>query len=225
MKTNVMTNQSKTLFSTKQMVMVSLFSALAYVLMLFHLPYKHLGFLEFEFSDIPAVIAALQFGPLSGVIVELIKNLIKALTASTTGMVGELANFLISCAFIIPVGLLNKLRNIKKRNVTGTDMANKTKSSNAIYMIGTFTIATLAMTLTGALLNYFIMVPLYAKLFGGMDSVTGLASQYVPAIKDLATLVIIGITPYNIVKGIMISVVGYYTYRLLRVSLFRLEGK
>lgn len=223
MKTNTVTNQNRTLFSTKQMVIVSLFSALSYVLMLLHLPYKHLGFLEFEFSDIPAVIAALQFGPLAGVIVEFIKNLIKALTASSTGMVGELANFLISIAFIIPVGLLNKMRNAKNRsnkNTDGTIDAKKQKSGNALFMVFTFTIATLTMTLTGALLNYFIMIPLYAKLFGGLDSVIGFAASYVHAVKDLGTLVIIGITPYNIVKGIMISVVGYYTYRLLKVSLF-----
>jgi riboflavin transporter FmnP len=72
------------------------------------------------------------------------------------------------------------------------------------------------MVVTGAALNYFIMLPLFAKLFGGMDVIVGIASAGVPAIKDLASLVIIGITPYNIVKGIAMSVIGYYTYRLLK---------
>ncbi|MFT4144667.1 MAG: ECF transporter S component [Mobilitalea sp.] len=223
MKTNAATKTNGTLFSTKQTVILGLFSALSYVLMLVHLPYKHLGFLEFEFSDIPAVIAALQFGPLSGIMIEFIKNLIKALTASSTGMVGELANFLISTAFILPVGILNKIRKSKaiERNVNQGAMKANNGIKNAVSMIVIFTIATLCMTLTGALLNYFIMIPLYATLFGGLENVVGLAATTVPAIKDLATMVIIGITPYNILKGIMISVVGYYTYRLTKGVLFR----
>ncbi|MDF2944710.1 MAG: transporter component [Herbinix sp.] len=217
MKTNAVTNQKATIFSTKQMVLISLFAALSYVLMLFKLPYKHLGFLEFEFSDIPAVIAALQFGPLAGVIIELIKNLVKAVTATTTGGVGELANFLISSAYILPVGLLYKLKTAKNSSREKTNLNNnKVKSSSYLYLIFVFSIGTIAMVVTGAVLNYFVMLPLYAKLFGGMESVIGFAAAGVPAIKDLASLVIIGITPYNIVKGIAMSIIGYYTYRLLK---------
>jgi riboflavin transporter len=220
MKSNVVTSQ-RSLFSTKQLVTISLLSALAYVLMLIHLPFKYLGFLEFEFSDIPAVIAALTYGPFAGVVVELVKNLIKALTASTTGMIGELANFLISSAFIIPVGLLHKLR-INKNNQTVKSVGNTTADSkNGLYTLFIFAVGTIAMATAGALLNYFVMLPLYAKLFGGMEVIVGIASANVSAVKDLASLVIIGITPFNIVKGIYISAIGYYTYRFLRGSLLR----
>lgn len=218
MRTNAVTNQ-KSLFSTKQMVTVSLLSALAYVLMLAHLPVKYLGFLEFEFSDIPAVIAALAYGPFAGVVVELVKNLIKALTASSTGMVGELANFIISSAYIIPVGILYKLRKVKKlqaTSVNGKGITSNEKSWNGLYMIFIFVIGTIAMSITGALLNYFVTLPLYAQLFGGMDVIVGIASANVSAVKDLASLVIIGITPFNIIKGIYISIIGYYTYRFLK---------
>ncbi|MDF2485516.1 MAG: rane protein-like protein [Herbinix sp.] len=218
MRTNAVTNQ-KSLFSTKQMVTVSLLSALAYVLMLLHLPVKYLGFLEFEFSDIPAVIAALTYGPFAGVIVELVKNLIKALTASSTGMVGELANFIISSAYIIPVGILYKLRKAKKlqtATANGNGITSSDKTWNGLYMIFIFVVGTVAMSITGALLNYFVTLPLYAKLFGGMDVIVGIASANVSAVKDLASLVIIGITPFNIVKGIYISIIGYYTYRFLK---------
>jgi riboflavin transporter FmnP len=219
MKANVMSNQNKSLFSTRQMVTISLLSALAYVLMLIHLPFKFLGFLEFEFSDIPAVIAALTYGPFAGVVVELVKNLIKALTASTTGMVGELANFLISSAYIIPVGLLYKLRMARKLragNDKVTSPANREKSKSMIYMVIIFGIGTAALALVGALLNYYVMLPLYAKFLGGMDAIVGIASSNVPAVKDLASLILLGITPFNIVKGIYISVIGYYTYRMLK---------
>ncbi len=219
MKSNVMTSQNKSLFSTRQLVTISLLSALAYVLMLIHLPFKYLGFLEVEFSDIPAVIAALTYGPFAGVIVELVKNLIKALTASTTGMVGELANFLISSAYIIPVGLLYKLRMTKKLkagNNKVTSPADTEKSKSAIYMVFIFGVGTVAMAVAGALLNYYVMLPLYAKFLGGMDAIVGIASSNVPAVKDLASLILVGITPFNIFKGIYIAVIGYYTHRMLK---------
>ena len=211
MKTSTIASQNKRLFSTKQIVILGLFSALSYVLMLFRLPYKHLGFLDIEFSDIPAVIAALQYGPLSGVFVELIKNLVKALTATSTSGVGELANFLISSAFIIPVGFLYQLKNKKNLNKT----VKKTKSWNALYMVFIFSIGTISFATMGALLNYFVMLPLYANIMG-MDAIINMAAANVPSIKDVAGLVLIGITPFNILKGIAMSAIGYYTYRLLR---------
>jgi riboflavin transporter FmnP len=214
MKSNTVSSQTSSLLSTKKLVIIALLSALAYALMLIHLPFKYLGFLELEFSDIPAVIAALQFGPLAGVLVELIKNLIKALTASTTGMIGELANFLISSAYMISVGILYKLRMKKKSNATAG--SQEVKAKNGAYMIMTFTVGIIAFATAGALLNYYVMLPLYAKFLGGIDAVVGMASNYLSAIKNLSGMVIIGITPWNIFKGIYISIIGYYIYRFLK---------
>jgi riboflavin transporter FmnP len=133
-------------------------------------------------------------------------------------MVGELANFIISSAYIIPVGILYKLRKVKKFQTVSLNGNGNTsdKARNGLYMIFIFVIGTIAMSITGALLNYFVTLPLYAQLFGGMDVIVGIASANVSAVKDLSSLVIIGITPFNIVKGIYISVIGYYTYRFLK---------
>ena len=80
------TNQrNKKFLQTRQLVIIGMFSALSYILMLIHFPIKYLGFLELEVSDIPAIVACAGFGPISGVLIELIKNLLKALTMSTTG--------------------------------------------------------------------------------------------------------------------------------------------
>lgn len=197
------TNQfaTKRMFTTKEMVLIGLLSALAYVLMLVKFPYKHLGFLELELSDVPAIVAGIIYGPLAGVVVEFIKNLIKVVTASTTGGVGELANFVISIAYIIPVSLLFRKTNIKFKAITA------------------FTIGTISMMLAGCLVNYFVTLPLYAKLFGGMDVVVGAAAANVPMIHDMMSLIIVGITPFNLVKGIVISIAGYFTYKAVRNSL------
>lgn len=192
---NERTMGAKTMFSTRRMVMLALLSALAYVLMLIPLPFKFLGFLELEFSDVPAIIATLAYGPLAGVVVEAIKNLIKAITASQTFFIGEAANFLIISGYIIPLGLLfKKLKNRYKIQIS-------------------FVAAIAGFLAAGIVVNYFITVPLYARLFGGMDNVVNVASAAVPAIKDLATIVILGITPFNLVKGVLISVTGYLVHK------------
>lgn len=190
-----------TLFSTKQMVTLALLSALAYALMLIHLPFKYLGFLELEFSDVPAIIASLAYGPGAGIIVELIKNLIKALTATTTGCVGEMANFLTGACFVGPLGVI----------------FHKAKGKYKVLM--SFAAANIGFIIAGILVNYFITVPLYATLFGGMEAVVGVASATVPAVKDLATVVILGITPFNVVKGILVSITGYLVYKTVRKAI------
>jgi riboflavin transporter len=189
---------SKEVFTTKNLVMIAFLSAIAYVLMLLHLPFKFIGFLELEFSDVPAIIGGIFYGPIVGVIIELIKNLIKALTGTTTSGVGELANFIICSSFVLPASIL--FRRIKGKG-------------RAFVSFG---VATLSMVVVGALANYFVMIPLYAVAFGGMDVVVGVASPMIPAIKDLGTIVLFGITPFNIVKGIVLGIVSNYIYKPLR---------
>lgn len=216
---SIVIQRKRTKITTRELVTIGLLSGLAYVLMLLHLPIKYLGFLEVEFSDIPAVFAALQYGPLAGVFVELVKNLIKALTASSTSGVGELANFIISIAYVIPVGILYKIRKRRICKVnTGTSESKKysTEEKKNAFIIVIFAIGTICMTVTGAILNYYVTVPLFAKLYGGMDTIVGAAEKYLSVIKDLKTLILLGITPFNIVKGAGMSIIGYYTYKYLR---------
>lgn len=184
-------------FSTKKITVIGFFSALSYILMLLHFPFKYLGFLELEFSDIPSIVAALAYGPAAGVLIELIKNLIKAITASTTSGVGELANFVVSICYIIPLGIL-----FKKSFKGKTFLA--------------FVLGCLGFTAAGIVINYFVTVPLYARVFGGMDVVIGVTQKTVPAISSLRDIVILGITPFNIFKAIVISIVGWYCYKLLK---------
>lgn len=183
-------------FTTRAMVTIGLLSALSYVLMLLESP-PFIGFLRLELSDIPAIIGAFQFGPLAGVVIELIKNLIKAITASKTMGVGELANFIISVAFVVPAAIIYR------------KFTHKNKSFIA------FGVATISMTLVGFLMNYFVTIPLYANLYGGIENVLAAATM-IPAIDDKFTLILYGITPFNIVKGIFTGFVGHYTYKLLK---------
>ena len=186
---------SNRIFTTKQIVIIGMLSALSYILMLIHFPVKYMGFLEIEFSDIPAIVASLSFGPGTGILIEFIKNLIKAITASTTGGSGEIANFIVSVGYVLPLGLI----------------FHKTKTKYKTLLA--CTVGTICMVLTGIVINYFITVPLYAALFGGEEAVIGACASVIPAIKNIGKVVILGITPFNIVKGILISVLGVLCYK------------
>lgn len=193
----------KTLFSTRELVTVGLFSALAYVLMLLESP-GYLGFLRIEFSDVPAVLAGFGFGPVAGVFIELVKNLLSALSTKTIGA-GELANFLVGCGCVVPLSIIYRKYKGKHK-----------------YLFG-YIAATIGMCVTGMIVNYFITLPLYSNMFGGVDAligmVGGMAPGFLPQIDSLWKIIIIGITPFNVVKGIMIAIVSYYVFKLVKKPL------
>ena len=191
----------KTLFSTRDLVIVGLFSALAYVLMLLESP-GYLGFLRIEFSDVPAILGGL--GPAAGVFIELIKNIIKALSTKTIGA-GELANFVVGSAYVLPLSIIYRKWKGKHRLLTG-------------YVVGTVT-----MCVAGMIVNYFVTLPLYSNMFGGVDALIGFVGSmtpgFLPEINSLWKIIIIGITPFNVLKGIMMAVVSYYVFKLVKKPL------
>jgi riboflavin transporter FmnP len=135
------------------------------------------------------------------VVIELIKNLIKAITSTKTLGIGELANFIVSAAYVVPAAIIFRKMKSKYKPLVA------------------FGIATICMVIAGFLINYFVTIPMYASLYGGMDNVLA-AATVIPGIKDKFTLILYGITPFNIVKGIFIGLVGHYTFRLLKNRLF-----
>lgn len=135
---------SKTLNRTRLYVFVGVFSAISFLLQMLGsmIGLKVGGFLEIEFSDLPALIITFAYGPLSGVLCELIKNLLHCLMTST-GYVGELANFVINGSFCFIAGLVYKF--------------NKSFKGAIISLI----LATVAMAIAGIFANLYIMLPLY----------------------------------------------------------------
>lgn len=196
MSTQAMTKTRNSAVSTKQIATIGICAAISFVLMFVKFPISYLGFLELEISDVPAVLVTLIYGPVSGVLVELIKNILH-LTATSTGMSGELSNFLVSLGFVVPLGLITR-RNKSKKNLAFGLAAG-----------------TIGMALMGMAVNYFVTVPLYLTLFG-KDAVMGMVQATIPSIDSLASLVIIGITPFNIFKGIVISALSFALYKVIK---------
>ena len=164
------------------MAVCAMLSAMAVILQLMaaFIP-KVGGFLDIEFSDLPAIIGTLALGPLCGVLVELIKNVVHC-AFTTTGFVGELANFVVNGTFVLVLGLIYKAHKTKKTAIVGCAAA------------------TLVCTITAMAANYFLMFPLYMP----------------DAPKNVIWAMILStVTPFNIVKGIVLSVITLLIYKKL----------
>ncbi len=167
---------------TNYLVKIGVLSAIAFVLQFAgSLIPKVAGFLEIEFSDLPAIIGALSLGPAAGVMIELIKNLIH-LPISTTGYVGEFANFVVNGSFVLVIGMFYKF--------------NKTKKGAIIALI----LGSIIMPLAAAAVNYFIMLPLFMPT----------ASSVVKL-----NLVAATITPFNLARAIVLSIITVFCYKRL----------
>ncbi len=130
--------------NVKKIVMVGVFSAIAFMLQMIGsmMNLNVGGFLEIELSDLPALIVAFAYGPVAGVLVELFKNLLHCFVTST-GLVGELANFVINGVFVAVAGTIYKYHK------------------NFKWAIISLVIATVSMAIAGIFVNLYIMLPLY----------------------------------------------------------------
>jgi len=196
--------QKKRVFETTNLVKMGLLSALAFILMRLDFPIPGFPpFLKMDVSDIPSVIGVLAMGPAAGVIIQFAKAFLYMVSGSDTGFVGPLANFIVGAAYVFPLGLVYKY----KPNLKG-------------FIIGCFG-GTISMAAIGALMNYFVMIPFYAVLFGmSVDVIVAMGTKVNAAITDLKTLVLYSIVPFNLLKASGISILSYGVYKALQ-PLFR----
>ncbi|MFA5523959.1 MAG: ECF transporter S component [Tissierellales bacterium] len=192
--------------NTRTMVKTSVLSVLAFLIMYLETPLWFTPpFLKVDLSDIPALIGAFSLGPVAGVVIELLKNILNvAIEGTTTGAVGELANFFVGSIFVFVAGVIYQ--------------RDKTFKGALIGMIA----ATIAMTLVASLLNYFLLIPFYAKLFGvSVDQYVELGAQVNRFVTDYKSFILYGIVPFNFLKGVMISVITIPLYKRVSPILHR----
>lgn len=180
------------MFNTKKIVYTGILAGIGIILSFleFGLPIFP-SFLKIDFSFLPAILTALLFSPFFGVVVSLIINAFHLLRTQTGG-VGELANVLVSIAFVLPVGYIY--------------MKNKTKKRAVIGLI----ISILSMTLVGCLANYYILIPFYSKMMP-IDAII----KMVPGAHSIIDYIIYAILPFNLLKGFLLSVVVFLLYKSL----------
>jgi riboflavin transporter FmnP len=176
------------------MTKVSILSVIAFVIMFIETPvFVFPGFLKLDLSDVPALVAGFAMGPVAGILVELLKNLMHLLRTSTGG-VGEIANFVIGSAFVVPAAIIY--------------YKNKTKKNAVIGLI----IGTIVMAIVGSFANYFVLIPFYQN-FMPIDAIIGMSAKANSAIVDMKTLILYGILPFNIFKGIIVSLFTLGIYK------------
>lgn len=191
----------------RKLLIIALLSTISIVLMLFDFPlFFAPNFYELDFSEIPVLVGAFAYGPLTGVIIEAVKILLNLMfTGSITMGVGELANFLIGISLVVPASVIYYRHKTKKRALIG-------------LVVGTFTMVTV-----GALLNAFVLLPAYA-FFLSTPQYTLTIADFVaagaavnPLVNNVFSLIMFAVVPFNLLKGILVSVVVLLIYK--RVSM------
>ena len=189
----------KKVFTTKNLVLMAMFSALAAVLMLweFPIPFIAPNFYEIDLSEIPILVGSFIMGPVSGVIMEAIKIILKLLIKGTsTAYVGDFANFCIGVCLVVPASIIYQ--------------KHKTKKNAFIGML----VGTLFMAVAGVVLNYFVMIPFYVKAFGmPLEAIIGAGAKIQPLVTNKLSFTIVCVAPFNIVKGIIVSLVTALIYK------------
>ena len=182
----------------RRLTYTALFSSMAAVLMLFELalPFAP-GFYKLDLSELPVMICSFYLGPVAGVTAELVKVLLKLLIkGTTTAFVGDFANFAVGCAFVLPASLVYHARP-GRRNA----------------LLGLIT-GTLVMTVFGSAFNALYLIPRFAELFGmPLESIVAMGTAVNGAIVSVPTLVLYAVVPFNLVKGVLVSLVTFFVYK------------
>ena len=180
----------------RKLTVTAILAAISAVIMFldFNVPFMP-GFIKMDVSDMPALIAAFAFGPLSGVGVCLIKNLINLFT-TTTGGVGELSNFILGCMLVIPAGLIYK----KKKN-------------RKVALLGALTGAA-CMAAVSFVTNYFIVYPIYTN-FMPMEQIIAAYQAILPRVTTLWQALLIFNVPFTFVKGMLCAILTFLVYKPL----------
>lgn len=153
------------------------------------------GFIKMDLSDFPALIASFSLGPISGVGVCLIKNLIKLLTTTTAG-IGELSNFILSSIFVVPAGLIYKHK--------------KTRGGAIIAAL----VGALSSAILSFFTNYFIVYPVFTK-FMPMEAIIKAYTAILPSVNTLWKALLIFNVPFTFIKGLLCVLVTFILYKPL----------
>lgn len=182
--------------------MIGMMAAISTVLMFLEIrvPFAP-EFIKLDFSELPIVLCAFIYGPVAGILTAVIKiALILLLRGTSTMGVGEITNLVCSLCYFLPAIFVYRKVKDKKGAAIGLVLGTCITSIIALFA------------------NYFVMYPLYAKLFGmPMDVIVGAASAVNPLVHNLFTLMVCTMLPFNILKFGIVSVLVFLVYKKLAV--------
>lgn len=184
----------KSRLNVRKLTMTAMMAAISSVLMFISISVPLMpSFIKLDLSELPALIAAFTMGPLSGATVCLVKNLVN-LPFSSTGGVGELSNFILGAAFVVPAGFIYQKMNNRKG-----------------ALIGSLTGAA-SMAILSVFSNYFIVYPIYTK-FMPLDAIIGAYQAINPGVNGLLECLLIFNMPFTFIKGMISVVITFIIYK------------
>ena len=172
-----------------KLIKIALLSAIAVVLMYFDfvIPFIPFSWLKIDLSDVPALMGAFAFGPMAGVVIELLKNiLIIIVKGSETMLVGQLANFIVGCAFVVPAAWAYH--------------RNKSKKTAILGMI----LGTLSIEIVGILANIYILLPAFGMAMEKEELIKYVTIGLIP-LNGLKS-VLVSVITYTLYKRVSVSI-------------------
>lgn len=180
----------------RKLTVTAMLSAVATVLMFFDFSVPFMpSFIKMDVSELPALLAGFAYGPLSGVCVCLIKNVIN-LARTTTSGIGEICNFLMGVTFILPSAMIYKHNKSRKGAVIGA-------------VTGALLMAVMSLPI-----NYFISYPIYAK-FMPLEAIISAYQEIFPSVNGLLTCLVVFNIPFTLLKGAVDAIICFLIYKPL----------
>lgn len=182
--------------NVRRLTVTAMLAAIATALMYveFSVPFMP-AFVKLDISELPGLLAAFSFGPVSGILVCLVKNALHLFVTSTGG-VGEFCNFLLGVCLVVPAGLIYKLRKNRVSALVGA-------------LIGSLVVALISIPL-----NYYLTYPIYAN-FMPIDAILEMYRAIRPSANGLLECLITFNAPFNFLKGIIVTAICFLIYKPL----------
>lgn len=184
----------------KKIAFIGLMGAVSAVLMLLRFPIPFMPpFLSFDLSGVMEMMGGLMFGPLETLCIIVVKILLQLVMQGSMSLgTGELQNFILSSAYVLPAVLIYHRKKTKKSAIVG------------------MAVSSIIVAVVAVITNLYLIIPFYVKLFGmSMDDIISMCSAVNPAMKDTMSLVIFGLVPFNLIKYGATSVVTFIIYKRL----------
>ena len=195
---------------SRRISIVGICAAIAAVLHILDFPLLFLApeFYKLDFSELPVLLAGFYLGPVASIACEGIKILLKLLLKGTsTAFVGDFANFVVGCSFVLPATIWYHAHKGKNNAIIGLAMG------------------TLCMAVFGTAFNAIYLLPKFAQLFGlPLETIIAMGAAIHPSVSNVTTFVIFCVGPLNVVKGLAVSVLTMLLYKRVAKPLFGMQS-
>ena len=183
----------------RELTVTAMLCAVATILMFldFSLPMLIPSFVKMDVSELPALLASFSLGPVYGIAVCLVKNILNVIFHGSTGGIGELCNFLIGASFVGTAGLIYRFHKTRKGAVIAA-------------LVGAVVMAVVSVPV-----NYFLSYPVYAAMFGGIDAIIAAYQELRPGTNGLMECLLVFNMPFTLVKGLLNAAICFLIYKPL----------